>query len=80
MQMFETHVGINKLIAVLETVFILKRLGAIGDKLFLGLGMERNRLNTRIALIQTQYETQVLLRFEIDTYAEIQTLIDQKED
>jgi len=80
MQMFGTHVGINKLIVALEIVFILKRLGATGDELFLGLGVERDRLNRRIALTQAHYTTQVLLRFEMDACAEVLTPMDQKED
>ena len=80
MQMFGTYVGINKLIAALETVFILKRLGATRDELFLGLGMERDRLNRRIALTQAHYAMQVLLRFGMDTCAEVLTPMDQKED
>jgi len=80
MQMFGTHVGINKLIAALETVFILKRLEATGDELFLGLRMERDRLNRRIALTQAHYAMQVLLRFGMDACAEVLTPMDQKED
>ena len=80
MQMFGTHIRIHKLIAALETVFILKRPGPTGDELFLGLGVERDRLNRRIALIQAHYAIQVLLRFRMDACAEVLTLMDQKED
>jgi len=80
MQMFGSRDDINKLMNALESVFILKRLGATGEELFLGLRVERDRRNRRIELSQAHYAMQVLLRFGMEACAEVQTPMEQKED
>ena len=57
MQMFGTRDGINRLIEIVEPVFILKRLGSSGKEPFLGLRVARDRRNRRMILPQAHYMT-----------------------
>jgi len=65
---------------VLEKEFILRKLGATGEELFLGLKLIRDRVNRWIGLSQAHYAAQILLRFGMETCAGVQTLMEQKED
>lgn len=73
MQMFGTREGIDTLVAVLELVFILKWQGATGEEPFLGLSLERDRVNRSIMLSQAHYAEQILKRFGMEACAEVQT-------
>ena len=80
MQVFGNRSAINTLIEVLESVFVVKRLGPTGNELFLGLRLERDRSARRIAVSQSHYARQILVRFGMTGCTPVHTPMDPRED
>ena len=80
MQVFGNRSAIDKLIEVLESTFVVKRLGPTGSELFLGLRLERDRSTRRIEVSQGHYAPQILVRFGMAACTPVHTPMDPRED
>ena len=79
-QLFGTPAGIQQLSAVLESAFMVKWLGELGEHLYLGLHFIRDRQAKQILVGQPQYASQILQRFGMTTCDGCHIPMDPKED